>query len=112
MVRVPIEPGYFRIPDEPGEPPRLLGSRSRAANAWFFPRRKLCPITSGPVEDCELSTDGVLYSWTFIKMPVMGVLQEAADGGHGVGQIDLAEGVRVQARIAGGMGDWRIGMRR
>ncbi len=110
MVRVPIEPGYFRIADEPGEAPRLLGSYSRAANAWFFPRRKLCPITSGPVEDCELSTVGVLYSWTFIKMPVMGVLQEAADGGHGVGQIDLPEGVRVQARIAGGMGDWRIGM--
>ena len=108
--RVPIEEGYFRIPDAPGEPPRLLGSYSRAANARFFPRRKLCPITSGPVEDCELSPVGTLYSWTFIKMPVMGVLKEAVDGGHGVGQIDLPEGVRVQARIAGRMGDWRIGM--
>lgn len=109
-TRLPIEEGYFRISDDASEAPCLLGSYSPATNARFFPRRKLCPITSTPVEDCELSTVGVLYSWTFIKMPRMGVLKEAEDGGHGVGQIDLPEGVRVQARIAGRMGDWRIGM--
>ncbi len=110
MSRIPVEPGYFRIPDDPSEVPRLLGSYSPEARTSFFPRRKLCPITSTPVEDRELSPTGVLYSWTFIKMPRMGVLEEAADGGHGVGQIDLPEGVRIQARIAGRMGDWRIGM--
>ncbi len=105
-----IEPGYIRIPENPSEPPRLLGSYSPAANTHFFPRRRLCPITEQPVEDCELSTHGILYAWTFVTMPWMGVLREAEDGGHGVGQIDLPEGVRVQARIAGRIGDWRIGM--
>ena len=108
--RLPLEAGYFSVPTEPDEPPRLLGSYSPATGKYFFPRRKLCPITSGPVEDCELGTEGELYSWTFVKMPWLGRLEESADGGYGVGQVDLPEGVRVQARIAGSMGDWAIGM--
>jgi hypothetical protein len=39
MARVPIEEGFFRIPDDPGEPPRLLGSRCPACGEAFFPRR-------------------------------------------------------------------------
>ena len=31
--------------------------------------------------------------------------------GHGVGQIDLPNGVRVQANIEGEKGDWTIGMK-
>ena len=108
--RLPLEPGYFTLPAESGAAPRLLGSYSPAADKYFFPRRKLCPITSGPVEDCELSDQGILYSWTFIKMPWLGRLEEAEGGGYGVGQVDLPEGVRVQARISGEMGDWEIGM--
>ena len=40
--RVPIEPGFFTIPDDPAEPPRLLGSRCRACGEHFFPRREIC----------------------------------------------------------------------
>ncbi len=111
MRRLPLEAGYFTIPEDPNAPPRLIGSYSPAARTFFFPRRKRCPISFGSVGDRELSTEGTLYAWTFVKIPVMGVLREAEDGGHGVGQIDLPEGVRVQARIAGKLGDWRIGMR-
>ena len=106
--RVPADPELLRIA-EAGEP-RLLGSFSPAAGKTFFPRRKRCPITLEPVEDCELSTRGVLYSWTFVVRPVLGSQELAEEGGYGVGQIDLPEGVRVQAPIAGAMGDWEIGM--
>ena len=37
--RRPIEDGYFTIPDDPAEPPRLLGSRCPACGEVFFPRR-------------------------------------------------------------------------
>lgn len=109
--RIPLEESYFRMPKSPDDPPRLLGSYSPAADRYFWPRRKLCPITSGPVEDRLLSPEGVLYSWTFIEMPWMGSMKTADGGGYGVGQIDLPEGVRVQALIDGQQGDWTIGMR-
>jgi len=108
--RIPLEEGYFRMPESPDDPPRLLGSYSPAADRCFWPRRKLCPITSEPVEDRLLSPEGVLYSWTFVEMPWMGSMKTADGGGYGVGQIDLPEGVRVQALIDGRMGDWTIGM--
>lgn len=108
--KISADPELLRIPDNPDQPPRLLGSYSPAAGKTFFPRRKRCPITMEPVQDCELSARGVLYSWTFVLMPFMGSQEVDAGGGYGVGQIDLPEGVRVQAPIAGKMGDWTIGM--
>lgn len=108
--RVPLDPAYFRIPDGPGAAPVLLGSYSPAAKTYFWPRRKRCPITLDAVEDCELSGDGALYSWTFVYMPNIGSAAVDSGGGFGVGQIDLTEGVRVQALLDGQFGDWTIGM--
>lgn len=108
--KIPIEEGYFFIPESPEQPAYLLGSYSPAADRHFWPRRKLCPITSEEVEDCDLSPDGVLHSWTFVEMPWMGSMKTADGGGYGVGQIDLPEGVRIQALLDGEMGDWKIGM--
>jgi uncharacterized OB-fold protein len=88
----------------------LLGSYSPAAQTYFWPRRKRCPITMEPVEDCELSTSGALYSWTFIYMPTLGSMDLDSGGGFGVGQVDLPEGVRIQALLDGAFGDWTVGM--
>lgn len=106
---VPLEEGYMVIPENPELPTRLLGSYSKAANKTYFPIRKLCPVTSEPVETVELSPVGELYSWSFIMMPKMGSREKVP--GYGVGQIDLPEGVRIQAPIDGKMGDWKIGMK-
>lgn len=104
----PLQEGYFVIREDGS--PALLGSWSPAANQHFFPLRKQCPITEEPVQTVELPTGGILYSWTFIHMPVMGATLMGG-GGHGVGQIDLPGGVRVQANITGAEGDWQIGMK-
>ena len=111
MARVPVEDGYFRIPEDEGAPPVLLGSYSPAANTYFWPRRKRCPISLEAVEDCELSTEGVIYSWTFVSMPTMGSMKADAGGGFGAAQVDLPEGVRIQAQLEGKQGDWQIGQR-
>lgn len=110
-TRVPVEEGYFRIPTDPEGPPVLLGSYSPAAKTYFWPRRKRCPITLQPVEDCELSTEGELYSWTFVYMPTMGSQTKDSSGGFGAAQVDLPEGVRIQALLEGKQGDWTIGMK-
>jgi len=110
-TRIPIEEGYFRIPEDPEGAPVLLGSYSPAAETYFWPRRKRCPITLQPVEDCELSSEGELYSWTYVFMPTMGSQAKDSGGGFGAAQVDLPEGVRIQALLDGKMGDWTIGMK-
>jgi uncharacterized OB-fold protein len=106
--QAPIEDGYFTLAD--GEPPRLVGSFSPAAGLSFFPRRRVCPVTFQPVEDRLLATTGTLYTWTFVQQDRYGA-DAASAGAYGVGQVDLDDGPRVQARLLGRMGDWTIGMR-
>jgi 3-hydroxyisobutyrate dehydrogenase-like beta-hydroxyacid dehydrogenase/uncharacterized OB-fold protein len=108
--RVPIEPGYFTIPEDPGEAPRLLGSRCRACGERFFPRRMVCArCLAQDTEDVLLGPGGTLHTWTYVHFPLFGS-KRADPGGYAVGQVDLAEGPRVQAVLAGGPGEFRIGM--
>jgi uncharacterized OB-fold protein len=110
MARVPIEEGFFRIPDDPGALPRLLGSRCPACGEVFFPRRFVCAkcLYEG-TEDVELSTRGRLWTWTYCHVPMFGK-KDADVPGYGVGQVDLPEGPRVQSILLGGPGDFAIGM--
>jgi uncharacterized protein len=103
----PFEAGYFEIADD-GRP-RLWASYSPEADLYYFPQRKVCAVTLGPVESRLLSGAGVLYSWTYVHEDRFGP-STGAFSGYGVGQIDLPEGVRIQARILGRLGDWAIGM--
>jgi uncharacterized OB-fold protein len=107
---VPIEPGFFTIPEARGEPPRLLGSRCRACGERQFPRRVVCAkCLAEDLEDVLLGPRGKLYTWTYVHVPLFGSLR-AEVGGYGVGQVDLPEGPRVQAVLSGGPGDFAIGM--
>ena len=112
MARIAIEPDYFTMPDDPDVAPRLLGSYSPQADERFWPPRRRCPITGGPVTDIELANEGVLHAWTFV---VSRFLRDgtatSGEEGHGLGLVDLDDGVRVQAFLRGDMGDWEIGMR-
>jgi len=108
--RVPIEPGFFSIPDDPEAPPRLLGSRCLSCGEVLFPRRAICArCLHSQLEDVELGPQGTLYTWTWVHFPLFGSLRADA-GGYGVGQVDLPEGPRVQAVLSGDEGDFRIGM--
>ena len=52
---------------------------------------------------------GTLHSWTFLHVPRMGNVSFGDTGGYGVGQVDLPEGVRIQAPLMGASDDWEIG---
>ena len=108
--RVPIEPGFFTIPEAPGEPPRLLGSRCRSCGEAFFPRRVVCAkcLALG-TDDVLLGPGGTLSTWTWTHLPLFGSRRTDA-GGYGVGQVDLPEGPRVQAVLAGAREAFSIGM--
>ena len=110
VQRVPIQPGFFTVPDSPGEAPRLLGSRCRACGEHFFPRRAICARCLEPdTEDVLLGPRGTLYTWTWVHFPLFNS-RRADDGGYGVGQVDLPEGPRVQCVLSGGIDAFRIGM--
>ena len=110
MARVPIEEGFFRIPDDPADLPRLLGSRCPACREVFFPRRLVCArcLHEG-TDDVELSTRGRIHTWTYCHVPMFG-RSDADVSGYGVAQVDLAEGPRVQSILLGGPDDFAIGM--
>ena len=111
MARVPIEEGFFRIPEDPLEQPRLLGSRCPVCGEVFFPRRLVCAncLHEG-TEDTELSTSGTIYTWTYCHVPLFGK-KDADVSGYGVAQIDLPEGPHVQSILSGAREDFAIGRR-
>ena len=110
MPRVAIEDGFFTIPGDPEEPPRLLGSRCQSCDEVFYPRRFVCAkcLHEG-TDDVELGPRGTLYTWTYVHVPLFAKKDASVDA-YGVGQIDLPEGPRVQAILNGGPDDFTIGM--
>lgn len=110
MPRVAIEEGFFTIPDDPDERPRLLGSRCAACGEHFYPRRVVCAqcLTEG-CEDVLLGPTGRLWTWTYVHVPLFAKKDRSVEA-YGVGQVDLPEGPRVQAILVGGPDDFEIGM--
>jgi uncharacterized OB-fold protein len=106
---IPLRPGYFTIPDDPAEPPKLLGTRCDDCGEHFYPRRAICAkCLSEHTADVELGPRGTLYSYTFVHFPLFGSTR-AGHTGYGVGQVDLSEGPRVQVPLAGTQDAFRIG---
>src|SRR5207249_11672129 len=98
---VAVKTGYFTVPDDPTEPPRLLGSRCLDCGEHFFPRRAICAkCMSERTENVLLGPRGTLFSYTFVHFPPFGSTR-VEHIGYGVGQVDLPEGPRVQLPLAG-----------
>lgn len=109
-ARVPIEVGFFTIPDDRDEPPRLLGSRCPSCGEQFFPRREICAkCLHHGTDEVLLGPRGTLYTWTYVHFPLFNS-RRAETGGYGVGQVDLPEGPRIQAVLSGALADFRFGM--
>jgi uncharacterized OB-fold protein len=107
LIQVPLHPELFRL--DAGVPV-LLGSRCPACERSFFPRRWECPVDQSVTDDVDLSQEGTLHVSTYVHFPAYGRARTSAKG-YGVGQIDLPEGVRVQALLVGDPESWRRGAR-
>lgn len=107
MAYTPLEEELFRVD---GDVPVLLGSRCPACGRSFFPRRRRCAVCFAATDDVDLSGEGTLYTYTYVRVPFFGKRQVESEAGYGVGQVDLPEGVRIQTVLQGELGDWRIGM--
>jgi uncharacterized OB-fold protein len=108
--RRPIKPGFFTVPDDLSETPKLLGTRCEACGEYFYPRRGVCAkCMSRQTAEVELEARGTLYSYTFVHLPLFGSTNMEHAEGYGVGQVDLPEGPRVQAPLAGKQAEFKVG---
>jgi uncharacterized OB-fold protein len=84
--------------------PRLIGSECGRCGTVTFPRQRSCPrCTSEDVHPRELATQGTLWTWTVQcfapKAPPYLEAGVAEFEPYGVGYVELAGEVRVEARL-------------
>jgi uncharacterized OB-fold protein len=109
----PITEGLFTVADGLV---RLIGSQCARCGTVAFPRQSSCPkCTSVEVRERLLARRGTLWSWTIQcfppKSPPYAVDDPDAFEPYGVGYVELAGEVRVEARLTEADPDrLRIGM--
>ena len=109
--RRPIKVGYYTVPENVNEPPRLMGTKCGDCGEYFFPQRKVCAkCLSENTAEALMGPGGTLYSYTFVHLPMFGASDLELSQGYGVGQVDLPEGPRVQFPLAGKQEDFKVGM--
>jgi len=91
--QVPLRPGAFEIPEEPGAKPYLIGSRCGNCGKYFFPTRFVC-LNCGQreLEKVALSGKGKVYTYTIVRQQLPGSLVQAP---YGMASIILGEGCQV-----------------
>ena len=95
-ARRPLKQGYFTVPENPAEPPKLMGTVCKDCGEYFFPKRVVCAkCLSENTGDAMLGPQGTLYSYTFVHFPLFGSTKVEHSTGYGVGQVDLPDGPRV-----------------
>jgi len=101
MARVPVAEGVFTWPSDE---PRLIGSRCAACAIVTFPAQDSCPrCPSTEMAEHLLSRRGRLWAWTTQEFPPPSPPYAGAVGDafvpYGVGYVELANEVRVEARL-------------
>lgn len=98
---VAIADGIFNMT---ADGPVLLGSRCLNCDNHMFPTQVGCPkCMSDRQEDVELATRGTLWTWTVQAFPPKSPPYIGPTGDdfvpYGVGYVELANQVRVEARL-------------
>jgi uncharacterized OB-fold protein len=97
----PVIAGLFA--DTP-DGPRLLGSRCASCGTPYFPKVAICRNPScagGAIEDAEFGPKGTLWSYTIQYYPPPPPTKyDEPYVPYAMGMIDMAEGIRVLARIS------------
>lgn len=110
-ARRPLKQGYFIVPDDPAEAPKLQATVCKDCGEYFFPKRAVCAkCLSENTGDALIGPEGTLYSYTFVHFPLFGSTKMEHSAGYGVGQVDLPEGPRVQVPLAGKQEEFKVGM--
>jgi uncharacterized OB-fold protein len=109
--RKPIVEGYFTWPSDE---PRLIGSRCKSCNHYFFPKSNICQYPkckNKDVEEVTLSRKGKLWSYTFVFFQPPPPFRMEPFVPYGVGMVELPEGIKVLAMLTGcKLDDLKVGL--
>jgi len=111
MARVPVAKGVFTWPSDD---PQLIGSRCGACGIVAFPAQDACPRCASTAMSARLlPRRGRLWAWTTQEFPPPSPPYTGPTGEafapFGVGYVELADEVKVEARLTQIHG-LRIGM--
>ncbi len=100
--QIPIKEGFWTSPDEPGEKPRLVGSRCESCGELFFPRqaKQWCThCQQKTLKNVELSRKGKIASFTVVmQQPGGGFYKGPVPYAYGC--VDLPEGLQLETLFA------------
>ena len=109
---VSVDPQRLQLPDESGESGGaavLVGQRCRQCQVCVFGPAIFCQGCSSPdLEPVQLSRQGILYSFTVVRVPPPGWPGRVP---YTLGEVELPEGPHVLAEIIGSEPDGlKLGM--
>ena len=101
MAHVPVAKGVFTWPSDD---PRLIGSRCAGCGMVTFPTQDSCPRCASPeMAEHLLPRRGRLWAWTTQEFPPPSPPYAGPTGPafvpYGVGYVELADAVEVEARL-------------
>jgi len=101
MAHVPVAKGVFTWPSDD---PRLIGSRCAGCGMVTFPTQDSCPRCASPeMAEHLLPRRGRLWAWTTQEFPPPSPPYAGPTGPafvpYGVGYVELADAVKVEARL-------------
>ena len=108
-MSVSIDANRLKLTNEDGTEGVLLGAQCRDCDVYVFGPATFCQAcTSSNLETVELSKQGVLYSYTVVRVPPQGWPGQIP---YFLGQIELREGPQVLAEVIDCFeADLKIGM--
>ncbi len=84
-IAEPIIKGLFTLPPYNSEGPRLIGAACVRCHRKFFPPPFVCPDCLGKLEEVQLPTQGILHSFTIVRVKAPYGLPLP----YGLGYVDL-----------------------
>lgn len=106
--RVPLRPGLFKMPEEPGAQPYLVASRCRNCGEYFVPTRLIC-LNCGKqeTEEVALGGRGKVATYTIVRQQVPGALVPVP---YVLAIITMDEGCQVQTVVTEDFESLHMGM--
>ena len=95
--RVAVKGGVYNPATSPGEKDYLYGSRCRACNTYFYPKRGYCAeCFSEDLEEAPLSERGKIWTYSIVTQTYPGTL---LTGPFVSGIVELPEKVWVETLV-------------
>ena len=95
--RVSVDPSRLKLLNEEGTEGTLLGTRCLQCEEYFFGQVEYCQnCTSTDLDSTDLGRDGVLFSYTIVRVPPAGWQGTTP---YALGQVELPQGPHVLSEV-------------